>query len=153
MAVKRTQLHEKSLVTAKQANLFRQLVWKWFRKLHVCWAIEMAPIFFLSLLFDGFGEDFRFNPIEKCFFVNRLKIRQAVPNDTGNYTCVSTIAQAASVYAHVISGKCITLIIFKISGAFGTWLQYKIAIVQGNFWGYWKNKRKMQTNLRTFERD
>ncbi|XP_055311276.1 zwei Ig domain protein zig-8 isoform X1 [Sitodiplosis mosellana] len=37
--------------------------------------------------------------------ISRLKIRQAVPNDTGNYTCVSTIAQAASVYAHVISGS------------------------------------------------
>lgn len=36
---------------------------------------------------------------------SRLKIRQAVPSDTGNYTCVPTIAQAASVYAHVISGK------------------------------------------------
>lgn len=38
-------------------------------------------------------------------FLYRLKIRRAVPNDTGNYTCVSTIAQAASIYAHVISGK------------------------------------------------
>lgn len=36
---------------------------------------------------------------------NRLKIKRAVQSDTGNYTCVPTMAKSSSVYAHVISGK------------------------------------------------
>ncbi|XP_031629957.1 zwei Ig domain protein zig-8 [Contarinia nasturtii] len=37
--------------------------------------------------------------------ISRLKIRQAVQSDSGNYTCAHVIAQAASVYAHIISGE------------------------------------------------
>ncbi|CAD7014056.1 unnamed protein product, partial [Ceratitis capitata] len=33
---------------------------------------------------------------------SRLKIRRAMPADTGNYTCVPTIAKSSSVYVHVI---------------------------------------------------
>ncbi|XP_055922681.1 uncharacterized protein LOC129953457, partial [Eupeodes corollae] len=33
---------------------------------------------------------------------SRLKIRRAMPSDTGNYTCVPTIAKSTSVYVHVI---------------------------------------------------
>ncbi|XP_055624488.1 zwei Ig domain protein zig-8-like isoform X1 [Toxorhynchites rutilus septentrionalis] len=36
---------------------------------------------------------------------SRLKIRRAVQSDTGNYTCVPTMAKSSSVYAHVISGE------------------------------------------------
>uniref|UniRef100_A0A182RUE2 Ig-like domain-containing protein n=1 Tax=Anopheles funestus TaxID=62324 RepID=A0A182RUE2_ANOFN len=36
---------------------------------------------------------------------SRLKIKRAVQGDTGNYTCVPTMARSASVYAHVISGE------------------------------------------------
>uniref|UniRef100_A0AAG5D5S0 Ig-like domain-containing protein n=2 Tax=Anopheles atroparvus TaxID=41427 RepID=A0AAG5D5S0_ANOAO len=36
---------------------------------------------------------------------SRLKIKRAVQSDTGNYTCVPTMAKSASVYAHVISGE------------------------------------------------
>ncbi|XP_050075076.1 zwei Ig domain protein zig-8 [Anopheles maculipalpis] len=36
---------------------------------------------------------------------SRLKIKRAVQSDTGNYTCVPTMARSASVYAHVISGE------------------------------------------------
>ncbi|XP_037926328.1 zwei Ig domain protein zig-8 isoform X2 [Hermetia illucens] len=36
---------------------------------------------------------------------SRLKIRRASSNDTGNYTCVPTIAKSASVYVHVIIGE------------------------------------------------
>lgn len=35
----------------------------------------------------------------------RLKIRRATPNDSGNYSCVPTIAKPTSVYVHVIIGK------------------------------------------------
>lgn len=35
----------------------------------------------------------------------RLKIRRATPNDSGNYSCVPTIAKQTSVYVHVIIGK------------------------------------------------
>lgn len=41
------------------------------------------------------------------FFSFRLKIRRAMPSDTGNYTCVPTIAKSSSVYVHVIIGKYI----------------------------------------------
>ncbi|XP_058121512.1 zwei Ig domain protein zig-8-like [Anopheles ziemanni] len=34
---------------------------------------------------------------------SRLKIKRAVQSDSGNYTCVPTMAKSASVYAHVIS--------------------------------------------------
>uniref|UniRef100_A0AAG5D510 Ig-like domain-containing protein n=1 Tax=Anopheles atroparvus TaxID=41427 RepID=A0AAG5D510_ANOAO len=36
---------------------------------------------------------------------SRLKIKRVVQSDTGNYTCVPTMAKSASVYAHVISGE------------------------------------------------
>ncbi|KAL9922097.1 defective proboscis extension response 1 isoform 1-T5 [Glossina fuscipes fuscipes] len=36
---------------------------------------------------------------------SRLKIRRALSSDTGNYTCVPTIAKSSSVYAHVIIGE------------------------------------------------
>ncbi|XP_014103740.1 zwei Ig domain protein zig-8 [Bactrocera oleae] len=36
---------------------------------------------------------------------SRLKIRRAMPSDTGNYTCVPTIAKSSSVYVHVIIGE------------------------------------------------
>ncbi|XP_039439722.1 zwei Ig domain protein zig-8-like [Culex pipiens pallens] len=36
---------------------------------------------------------------------SRLKIKRAVQSDTGNYTCVPTMAKSSSVYAHVISGE------------------------------------------------
>ncbi|XP_053961975.1 uncharacterized protein LOC128865717 [Anastrepha ludens] len=36
---------------------------------------------------------------------SRLKIRRAMPSDTGNYTCVPTIAKTSSVYVHVIIGE------------------------------------------------
>ncbi|XP_052872566.1 zwei Ig domain protein zig-8-like [Anopheles cruzii] len=36
---------------------------------------------------------------------SRLRIKRAVQSDTGNYTCVPTMAKSASVYAHVISGE------------------------------------------------
>lgn len=36
---------------------------------------------------------------------SRLKIRRAMPSDTGNYTCVPTIAKSTSVYVHVIIGE------------------------------------------------
>uniref|UniRef100_A0A182LWE0 Ig-like domain-containing protein n=1 Tax=Anopheles culicifacies TaxID=139723 RepID=A0A182LWE0_9DIPT len=36
---------------------------------------------------------------------SRLKIKRAVQGDTGNYTCVPTMARSASVCAHVISGE------------------------------------------------
>ncbi|XP_053683624.1 zwei Ig domain protein zig-8 [Sabethes cyaneus] len=36
---------------------------------------------------------------------SRLKIKRAVQGDTGNYTCVPTMAKSSSVYAHVISGE------------------------------------------------
>ncbi|XP_035906745.1 zwei Ig domain protein zig-8-like [Anopheles stephensi] len=36
---------------------------------------------------------------------SRLKIKRAVQSDTGNYTCVPTMARPASVCAHVISGE------------------------------------------------
>uniref|UniRef100_A0A182X4B9 Ig-like domain-containing protein n=1 Tax=Anopheles quadriannulatus TaxID=34691 RepID=A0A182X4B9_ANOQN len=36
---------------------------------------------------------------------SRLKIKRAIQGDTGNYTCVPTMARSASVYAHVISGE------------------------------------------------
>uniref|UniRef100_W8B7U9 Tyrosine-protein kinase receptor TYRO3 n=1 Tax=Ceratitis capitata TaxID=7213 RepID=W8B7U9_CERCA len=36
---------------------------------------------------------------------SRLKIRRAMPADTGNYTCVPTIAKSSSVYVHVIIGE------------------------------------------------
>uniref|UniRef100_A0A182FGG0 Ig-like domain-containing protein n=1 Tax=Anopheles albimanus TaxID=7167 RepID=A0A182FGG0_ANOAL len=34
---------------------------------------------------------------------SRLRIKRAIQSDTGNYTCVPTMAKSASVYAHVIS--------------------------------------------------
>ncbi|TMW52428.1 hypothetical protein DOY81_002486 [Sarcophaga bullata] len=36
---------------------------------------------------------------------SRLKIRRASSSDTGNYTCVPTIAKSSSVYVHVIIGE------------------------------------------------
>ncbi|XP_050091836.1 zwei Ig domain protein zig-8-like [Anopheles aquasalis] len=36
---------------------------------------------------------------------SRLRIKRAIQSDTGNYTCVPTMAKSASVYAHVISGE------------------------------------------------
>uniref|UniRef100_A0A1A9WMR5 Ig-like domain-containing protein n=1 Tax=Glossina brevipalpis TaxID=37001 RepID=A0A1A9WMR5_9MUSC len=36
---------------------------------------------------------------------SRLKIRRALSSDTGNYTCVPTIAKSSSVYVHVIIGE------------------------------------------------
>ncbi|KAL5286057.1 hypothetical protein ACFFRR_007630 [Megaselia abdita] len=36
---------------------------------------------------------------------SRLKIQKAMPGDTGNYTCVPTIAKSTSVYVHVIRGE------------------------------------------------
>ncbi|KRG00316.1 uncharacterized protein Dwil_GK23316 [Drosophila willistoni] len=36
---------------------------------------------------------------------SRLKIRHAMPGDTGNYTCVPTVAKTSSVYVHVIIGE------------------------------------------------
>lgn len=47
------------------------------------------------------------------FSIYRLKIERAVPNDTGNYTCVPTIAKAASAYVHVIIGKYLYFITMK----------------------------------------
>lgn len=41
----------------------------------------------------------------KIYF--RLRIKRAIQSDTGNYTCVPTIAKSSSVYVHVISGKFI----------------------------------------------
>lgn len=38
-----------------------------------------------------------------CF--HRLKIKRAMPGDTGNYTCVPTVAKTSSVYVHVIIGE------------------------------------------------
>lgn len=64
---------------------------------HESSSVALNQINFLFLFF--------FNHAPDRFCEWRLKVRQAVPNDTGNYTCVSTIAQAASVFAHVISGK------------------------------------------------
>uniref|UniRef100_A0A1A9VY69 Ig-like domain-containing protein n=1 Tax=Glossina austeni TaxID=7395 RepID=A0A1A9VY69_GLOAU len=40
---------------------------------------------------------------------SRLKIRRALSSDTGNYTCVPTIAKSSSVYAHVIIGSTATV--------------------------------------------
>ncbi|XP_037040538.1 zwei Ig domain protein zig-8 isoform X1 [Bradysia coprophila] len=37
--------------------------------------------------------------------ISRLKIRRATPNDSGNYSCVPTIAKPTSVYVHVIIGE------------------------------------------------
>ncbi|KAM8711316.1 hypothetical protein ACLKA7_000456 [Drosophila subpalustris] len=36
---------------------------------------------------------------------SRLKIKRAMPGDTGNYTCVPTVAKTSSVYVHVIIGE------------------------------------------------
>ncbi|XP_030368974.1 zwei Ig domain protein zig-8 [Scaptodrosophila lebanonensis] len=36
---------------------------------------------------------------------SRLKIKRAMPSDTGNYTCVPTVAKTSSVYVHVIIGE------------------------------------------------
>ncbi|XP_037805430.1 uncharacterized protein LOC119599638 [Lucilia sericata] len=36
---------------------------------------------------------------------SRLKVRRASSSDTGNYTCVPTIAKSSSVYVHVIIGE------------------------------------------------
>jgi hypothetical protein len=36
---------------------------------------------------------------------SRLHISKAQPSDSGNYTCVPTIADPASVNVHVINGK------------------------------------------------
>ncbi|XP_033247459.1 zwei Ig domain protein zig-8 isoform X1 [Drosophila miranda] len=36
---------------------------------------------------------------------SRLKIKHAMPGDTGNYTCVPTVAKTSSVYVHVIIGE------------------------------------------------
>lgn len=84
---------------SKQAIHFRS-IWN----VSKCLFVNASKCLFFTHIHSS-----RLIPISSCFFssfsLNRLKIRQAVPLDTGNFTCVSTIAQAASVYVHVISGK------------------------------------------------
>jgi hypothetical protein len=42
-------------------------------------------------------------------FFNRLRIKRAMQTDSGNYTCVPTVAKPTSVYVHIISGKLFML--------------------------------------------
>lgn len=37
----------------------------------------------------------------------RLRITHAKPGDSGNYSCVPTVAERASVNVHVINGKSV----------------------------------------------
>lgn len=41
---------------------------------------------------------------------SKLRITSALTTDSGNYTCVPTVASSASVNIHVISGKVFTFI-------------------------------------------
>ncbi|EDW91352.1 zwei Ig domain protein zig-8 [Drosophila yakuba] len=76
---------------------------------------ELGNIFWYkgSEMLDGKGE----NEIDSSMarirveddwtdgLTSRLKIKRAMPGDTGNYTCVPTVAKTSSVYVHVIIGE------------------------------------------------
>lgn len=54
-----------------------------------------------------------FSSFSSFFFLSsllhRLTVRKAIQSDTGNYTCVPTIAKSSSVWVQVISGKDIMM--------------------------------------------
>lgn len=41
---------------------------------------------------------------------SRLTIEKLLPGDSGNYSCVPTMAEAASVNVHVINGKSYVIV-------------------------------------------
>lgn len=45
----------------------------------------------------------------------RLRISYAKPSDSGNYSCVPTVAERASVNVHVINGECVCVLRMKQS--------------------------------------
>uniref|UniRef100_A0A182X4B7 Ig-like domain-containing protein n=1 Tax=Anopheles quadriannulatus TaxID=34691 RepID=A0A182X4B7_ANOQN len=78
---------------------------------------ELGTIFWYkgSTLIEPLAQENELLPSEKRRIIvetdwtdvltSRLRIKRVVQSDTGNYTCVPTMAKSASVYAHVISGK------------------------------------------------
>uniref|UniRef100_A0A1S4GNM4 Ig-like domain-containing protein n=1 Tax=Anopheles gambiae TaxID=7165 RepID=A0A1S4GNM4_ANOGA len=78
---------------------------------------ELGTIFWYkgSTLIEPLAQENELLPSEKRRIIvetdwtdvltSRLKIKRVVQSDTGNYTCVPTMAKSASVCAHVISGE------------------------------------------------
>ena len=70
--------------------------WFDFKVIHTKYFFFFINIHYIQLTNQSLGF---------LLFMHRLKIRRAMPSDTGNYTCVPTIAKSSSVYVHVIIGK------------------------------------------------
>lgn len=51
--------------------------------------------------------DVQFNDKLLPFVCGRLRITYLKPGDSGNYSCVPTVAERASVNVHVINGKSV----------------------------------------------